>query len=659
MLDARHLFPDQSHIDQVRDALWGSHGNGASVMIGSGFSKSALKVRPGIGDSPMLGDIAIELHRKLYPDSTESNQQMETLRSSAVDRILSLAQEYVTAFERANLHELLQRLIRDDDLIPSNTHARLLKLPWRDVFTTNWDTLLERTLPRVTDRPYSVVRDMEEIPLAKKPRIVKLHGSLPAQFPLILTEEDYRTYPQEFAPFVNTVQQAMMETVFCLIGFSGNDANFLKWAGWVRDNLGRSAPRIYLAGWLNLPYHRRRMLEYQGVVAVDLARHPLAHTWPEHQRYQYAIDWVLHTLERGRPYDFTYWPVPIGDSELEVPDHLKPVAQKSSTQPVREPSTDRNLDDSALTDRVIEILDIWKRNRQLYPGWLFLPAGEREMFSRGTDSWERHILAALPSLSTVRRLNAVHELVWRRKILLQPLSAATESAAAEVLTSIDCQNRTIQGVTDPQLDWAAVREMWRDVALALVTTARLRFDTALFDNRTTLLEAFVDDHPDVYHHLHQERCLRAMYAVDFEALAHLLEDWDARDCDPIWMVRKAALLSEVNRNDEARELVEKALSEIRSIPDRDGSVAGISREAWAMWSVFTTGHLYEFRKRWRELASSNCDALLERDLIARQMNSDQESTDAPTFDLGRRRAQSVRFLFFPTRSRCIQVSPPC
>ena len=80
------------------------------------------------------------------------------------------------------------------------------------------------------------------------PRIVKLHGSLPSQFPLIVTEEDYRTYPTKFAPFVNTVQQAMMETVFCLIGFSGYDPNFLEWSGWVRDNLGASAPQILPGG---------------------------------------------------------------------------------------------------------------------------------------------------------------------------------------------------------------------------------------------------------------------------------------------------------------------------------------------------------------------------------------------------------------------------
>ena len=141
---------------------------------------------------------------------------------------------------------------------------------------------------------------MNQLPLLSQPRIVKLHGSLPATFPLISTGENYRTYPAKFAPFVNTVQQAMMETVFLLIGFSGDDPNFLNWAGWVRDNLGDSAPKIYLAGWLDLSPHRRRMLEDRGVVPVDLALHPKAHLWPEHQRHQYATRvGALHPGERA------------------------------------------------------------------------------------------------------------------------------------------------------------------------------------------------------------------------------------------------------------------------------------------------------------------------------------------------------------------------
>jgi len=335
-------FQDQSHIDQVRDSLWANYGSGASVMVGSGFSKNALKVGPGSNSLPLWPEVAYEIYRRLYPECSEADQEKADAAKTAAHHILSLAQEYKTAFERANLHQLLQQLIRDDDFQPGEMHLRLLKLPWRDIFTTNWDTLLERTRPKVKDRPYSVVRDIDEIPLARRPRIVKLHGSFPAQFPLIITEEDYRTYPTKFAPFVNTVQQAMMETVFCLIGFSGNDPNFLSWSGWVRDNLGDSAPRIYLAGWLGLSHHKRTMLVSRGVVPIDLAQHPKAREWPKHLRHVYATEWVLLTLELGRPYDHTAWPSLPSQPQPEIPEHLRPVVIVTPRQPREEPWSNEN-----------------------------------------------------------------------------------------------------------------------------------------------------------------------------------------------------------------------------------------------------------------------------------------------------------------------------
>ena len=644
MPDEGQVFPDQSHMDRVRDALWETNGNGASVMVGSGFSRCAVKVRPGTDEIPMWRDVADEMAKRLYPNSDEAEQQGKRLQTTAPDGVLSLAQEYETAFGRGDLHQLLEAMVRDGDFKPGDAHSRLMQLPWKDVFTTNWDTLLERTRRQVADRAYSVVRDMEEIPLANKPRVVKLHGSLPAQFPLILTEEDYRTYPTKFAPFVNTVQQAMMETVFCLIGFSGNDPNFLNWSGWVRDNLGVSSPKIYLAGWLDLPQHRRRMLEGRGVVPIDLARHPRAHEWPEHQRHGYAIEWMLHTLEGGRPYDVTYWPSPRSKPYSAVPALLQPVVEISSKQPREEPASESEIARDELRGKVKQILETWRHNRKVYPGWLFLPAGEeRETFSRNTDDWEHHLLTALPGLTAVKRLDAIRELVWRREVLLQPISNVLEWAAEDCLQAINCQDRTISGAAEDGIDWSTVREAWRTVALALVTAARFRFDSDLFRKRTEALEPFLNDDHDVHQRFCQERCLWAIYSMDFEMLEGLLEDWQVRDCDPIWMVRKAALFWESNRNGEAAELVRRALDAIRSSPDADDSVAGASREGWALWSAFTVDNRGEFRQRWDQLAASKCDAMLEMDLIARKVNESEGSQEAPAFDLGVRRGQGVRF----------------
>ncbi len=196
-------------------------------MVGAGFSSNADKTRPDAHEPPTWRDLAEAMCDKLYPQGDDDRRQSAIAATSETSGLLRLAQEYVIAFKRGDLHRFIGQQVRDDDFKPGDMHSRLLRLPWRDVFTTNWDTLLERTHASVVERAYSVVRTMDEIPLAARPRIVKLHGSVPAHFPLIFTEEDYRTYPVKFAPFVNTAQQAMMETVFCLIGFSGDDPNFL------------------------------------------------------------------------------------------------------------------------------------------------------------------------------------------------------------------------------------------------------------------------------------------------------------------------------------------------------------------------------------------------------------------------------------------------
>ena len=621
------LFPDQSHINQVRDALWRRSGGGASVMIGSGFSKNALKTRPDAKAPPTWCDLKKEIFKKLYPREDE--------KKLASQNPLRLAQEYKTAFGRGDLHRFLQQLVRDDDFKPGNTHTRLLKLPWRDIFTTNWDTLLERARSSVAERAYSVVRNMDEIPQANRPRIVKLHGSFPAYFPLILTEEDYRTYPTKFAPFVNTVRQAMMESVFCLIGFSGDDPNFLNWSGWVRDNLGPAAPKIYLAGWLNLSSHRRRMLEDRNVVPIDIARHPKASEWPEHLRYDHATEWILHTLEQGQPYDVTNWPSQMGQNRTELPTHLEPIEVITSHTPQEEPFPPSSSSESDnIEDSVRQLLKVWTHNRKIYPGWIVAPSSVRLSLGWKTDEWEARILKVLPDFPSIEKLNAIRELVWRLEILLKPISSELESAAQDVLELVDCQNRTIDGVADPEIEWADVREAWRTIALVLVTVARHCFDRDLFEQRIETMSSFLNDDSNVTHQIHHECCLWAIYSMNFESLDSLLEDWQVENCDPAWMMRKAALLTETGRQDEATELTKQALETIRGMPADALSVAGPSREGWALYLMGRVDSMEALWRRWDELTPLKCNAPMDKQQIADTLKGNEEKKNAPSFDLG-------------------------
>ena len=636
-------LPDQKYMNHVRDALW-SRAERASVMIGSGFSKNAEPARPDAGELPLWDELARAMFDKLHPPTEAGSQHSAPPSASDPNIPLGLAQEFKDTFGRSSLHLFLQQQVRHEDFNPGKFHRRLLKLPWRDVFTTNWDTLLERTRRSIPERPYSVVHNKDEIPLSTQPRIVKLHGSLDGHYPLVVAEEDYRAYRDHHAPFVNTVQQAMMETVFCLIGFSGSDPNFVKWSTWVQDNLGESAPRIYIAGWMELSDDQRDCLQARNVFAIDLAQHPKAALWPEHLRHRYATDWILRSLEGGHPYDVAYWPTPAAQSLPKLPVHFKPVEVVTWDNPIEEPWSPHTSGDSkGVEDSTRELLTIWTKNRSLYPGWLVAPLEARGPLISRTRAWQPQILQVLNSLSMVERLDAIRELVWRHEVTLEPISSELESAAQDAVSAIG-NTQPDNGTIESHNVSSQIREAWREIALTLVTVARHRLDESKFIQQIEAATQFRDDNPDVGHRIQHERCLWAAWSLDFEALDGLLSDWNTENCDPIWMLRKAALLSEAGRDEEAVKLTEQAIAHIRRFPVDDRSVAGPSREGWALWSTIDFESQSEVSNRWNELASRKCDAYAEMAGITRTLSSKGASSNPPPFDLGTvRDGWSIRF----------------
>ena len=625
-------------------------------MIGSGFSANAVSIRSSAIAPPTWKELAAGMLPQLYPPSNGGNDSPAANEASTSD-VVRLAQEYEAAFGRPALHRHLRAKIRDGDFVPGDAHMQLLRLPWRDVFTTNWDTLLERAAPSIVEHHFSPVRSTQEIPLATRPRIVKLHGSVDARFPLICTEEDYRTYPAMFAPFVNTVQQAMMENLLVLIGFSGDDPNFLHWSGWVRDNLRDSAPKIYLAGWLKLLPHRRRMLESRNIVPIDLAGHPKADEWrkhPRHRRHAYATEWILHSLKYGQPYDIYNWPTTPKSAGEEIPEHLEPMPTKAISIPRAEPTQDPDDKESpeGKLGAVRALIDAWNYNRtQTYPGWLSAPSRVRGTMRSTGKSARDHIdsvVEVLPQMDAEGRLQALRELIWRLEIVLAPISELEEkasklvSAAREVLEQFDCHRQEIDGMAVPEADWTAIAESWIAVNMTLATAARFRFDEDEFNERLSAASWFQEGNPDIEHHIQHERCLWSVFALDFESLEKLLAKWRTEDCDPAWMMRKAALQYEISLDNEAKELNTRALHEARSVPDSDTDVGPKSREAWALvcagdswdWEEYWAAQK-EAQKRWAELTSVHCNAPYELQHITQAIKSEGKLQKGPHFDLDR------------------------
>ena len=459
-------------------------------------------------------------------------------------------------------------------------------------------------------------------------------------------------YPEDFAPFVNTVQQAMMETVFLLLGFSGEDPNFRQWLGWVRKNLGNSAPRIYLAGWLGLSEPLREELRGKDVVPIDLSRHPQAENWPEPLRQAKAVEWVLLSLEHGRPYPPEDWPSHVAPSRPSVPEDLEPVQPVLVRHPKEEPSEKPPGEphEPAYLEIIRKVLCIWHHNRKCYPSWVVMPSDAAWELSNNTNHWQESILAALPNLiDGAERLDALRELVWRCEAQLEPLFDL-EEAVVGVLEEVDCRRRLVGGEKREDLDWRPVRRQWRTLAAALVTEARFNFDREKFDHWIDQLSPFMAEDQEVAERVQHEKCLWALNHQNFAQLNDLVGQWNPQAADPAWLLRKAAMLAELGRNEEARELALGVLETVRKWPDGPESLAGVSREAWARRLAHATDDrensvrkLRDLNSRFRELAQYRCDPRAEFFEHEREVVGSRPDEEEKPFDLGQTTGKGLSF----------------
>lgn len=614
------MFPDIANVLAIREALWRHRALGsASIMVGAGFSRNSDPVGSSARSMPTWAEMAEALCRPLYPvDAPRLQAALAEARGTS--GFLRLAQEYQVAFGAAALNDRIRSLAPDTDYRPSDLHRRLLRLPWGDVFSTNWDTLLERAQPDVFNRSYDVIRTPDEIPFTKRPRIVKLHGSFPAHQPFVFTEDDYRTYPVTHAPFVNLVQQSMMETLFCLIGFSGDDPNFLHWAGWVKDNLGSSAPRIYLVGWLEMSNHRRRMLEARNVMPIDLSALPAASAWPAEHRHRYAAEWFIAAMERGERYDPSNWPSPPPADAGPTRAILGDIPVLEEATPVR---TAWSPSDSSaeIPANVITQTIAWRANRHTYPGWLVAPGHIRDGVWRQLERWFA-AFKDLSNLTPLQRLEALVELAWQMDLCLCPLFTDFDEAAFAALEEIDLLGRK---VGDEEIKdwsrWTDLMAMSDRLALSLARNGRHNIDRPRFERALALVSERSMHDTALLNSVTYEACLWDNATGDLGALTTRLAGWITVHGDALWTLRKAGLLAELREDARACELLEEALGIVRRGRRRDiDDIPSLSLESWAMYLALAYDRSRSVDQislprdmpppfvRWRELAPLDCDA---------------------------------------------------
>ena len=591
------------YLTEIAERLWSGR---AAVMIGAGFSKNATPNSAsdsGFPDWSQLGDLFYEKIHGRKPDT-----------QSKYLNVLKLADEVQAAFGRSALNQILRDAIPDYDYEPSPLHENLLTLPWSDVFTTNYDTLLERASNAVTSQRYDVIVNMEDLVYSKKPRIVKLHGSFPSDRPFIITEEDYRCYPEKSAPFVNTVRRALLENTLCLIGFSGDDPNFLQWIGWIRDNLGQqNSPKIYLVGLFSLSDAQKKLLERRNIVLVDLSEYPDING----DHYKALERFLDYLLSRKAEDNRLGWP--------ENNEFLSPDQQSEKLA------------------QLTELLSVWKKQRLLYPGWVVVPEDRRGPLWSFTQRWINY-LSERDDISNFIHLEFAFELNWRMEKCLCPILSEQVAFFEAILdrylplSDMEMPPEQISAMNARELNRGDIRNMCHHLLLSMMRHYR---EQGLLEKWEAFREKIQQDmdnlSPEHKAGFHYECVLFFFFGLNLPELKKQLAEWPVNESLPFWEVKRAGLLAEIGQVEEAKNILENSLTNIRSklnLKPITTDYSLVSQEGFVMLLLnyvqtsvgLTKGdgpeskkNQNEFFERWNALRQYKCDPQNELRMFERSL----------------------------------------
>ncbi|GAA3271565.1 SIR2 family protein [Dactylosporangium vinaceum] len=194
-------------LDQYGEAALSGN---ASLFVGAGLSQDAGY--PGWGsllaEARLKGDI---------PDD--------------VTDLPLVAQYYVSGVPggRDTLDDEIRSQMTTRPYLPTLGHKSLAALPIDDIWTTNYDTLLEEVMPEA--RVIATESDLQLRRIPARRRITKMHGSFSVSNPKtwlarpVITRSDYESYEQKHPRMWSSLRATYLTRTFLFLGFSFTDPN--------------------------------------------------------------------------------------------------------------------------------------------------------------------------------------------------------------------------------------------------------------------------------------------------------------------------------------------------------------------------------------------------------------------------------------------------
>lgn len=580
-------IPDtiQIYLNEIADRL--SQGR-ATVMVGAGFSKNAIKIKNT--DKQFLswnelGDLFYEKLNGKKPDE-QTGHYMDALR---------LAGNIECTLGRSTLDRMLLDYLPDDEYEPSDLHKELLKLNWKDIFTTNYDTLLERTRKYISNRKYQVVVNKDDLVYLGCPRIIKLHGSFPSQRPFVISQEDYRKYPKDSAAFVNTVQQALLENIMCLIGFSGDDPNFLNWIGWIKDNLGESMSKIYLITVDLFPRLDNALLESRNIVIINMAE---CFSKDANQDignlYKDALSLFFTEISNCKQNREKKW----NPESKSIKEIVKYFDEKTNSEKIKNDIEQCNR--------------LWKECKMDYPGWIIMPFKFRRKFEASLEDFERYLeicYTIMESSDDNSFLEFLKVYDWVRQICLLPLTRKM----------VNLYEKGIHGKCN-------ANNSLIDLELSIMEYYRCN---GMFDKHSEIMDelekvSYISNEQNAK--IECERACVALYQFDFEMMEQMLDrPSDILNYDMELMY--IGLMWECDRNKQGADRLSNTLDKIRCFDNSKMSIKSFSQEAYII-------NLFGIMTQMEDYTSNNSEDKDDFTIKAKRVFSNYESQ---CYGLGNRR----------------------
>jgi hypothetical protein len=167
--------------------------------------------------------------------------------------------------------------------VPTENHHLIAQLPLQEMWTTNFDPLVEAACPDAA--VVELDDDFIEADGARR-RLYKMHGSIPpgatepvgGEANLVISRDDFDRYIQNHPRFWQLLQAQMLTKSFLFVGFSLSDPNFDAVLKLVR--MTHAARHVTHYSVLRRPRdgadgfdHRARDLRRSGVEVVEVTEH--------------------------------------------------------------------------------------------------------------------------------------------------------------------------------------------------------------------------------------------------------------------------------------------------------------------------------------------------------------------------------------------------